>query len=293
LIAAAVDGGINFFDTADMYSQGESESLLGRAFRGRRNQVVIATKAGWRLPARRLLAARIKPLLRPLVRRLGLRREKLSAAIRGEPDQDFTPRYLRTALEASLRRLRTDHVDLFQLHSPPAATVERGEWIGALEDLRREGKLRYYGVSCDTEEAAQAAFRHRGIASVQIAVNLLERRAAEAVLPAAAEAKVGVIARECLANGLLAKEGAALDLGRYCSNPEERERRAKQLDSYARIASANGCTLRQLALQYVSSLEGVSVALVGASSADQLRDCLQQLARPQAPPGAFRPAAGA
>src|SRR5262249_39820293 len=148
LIAAAVDGGINFFDTADMYSQGESESLLGRASRGRRNQVVIATKAGWRLPARRLLAARIKPLLRPPLRRgRTLRGDTPSPSPGGDPDQDFPPRSLPPAREPTLRRLRPHHVDLFQLHSPPAATVERGEWIGALEDLRREGKLRYYGVS--------------------------------------------------------------------------------------------------------------------------------------------------
>src|SRR3954453_10340402 len=89
LIAAAVDRGLTFFDTADMYSQGESESLLGRGLKGRRQQVVIASKAGYKLPGRRKLVAMVKPLLRPLIHKLGLKREKLKASVGGQPSQDF------------------------------------------------------------------------------------------------------------------------------------------------------------------------------------------------------------
>src|SRR5882724_3233485 len=133
-----------------MYSQGESEKLLGRAFRGRRHRVVLASKAGYCLPTQRRVIARLKPIVRPIIRLLGIKRENLPAAVLGAPSQDFSPAYLRRAIEGSLRRLGTDHLDLFQLHSPPALIVERGDWAAALDVLRREGKIRWYGVSCDT-----------------------------------------------------------------------------------------------------------------------------------------------
>lgn len=120
LLSAAFDAGINFFDTADIYSQGESETLLGRAFRGRRrDQVVIASKAGYVLPSRRRLIARVKPLVRPIIRLLGLKRRHVTGAVDGALSQDFSPSHLRSAVEGSLRRLKTDRLDLFQPHSPP------------------------------------------------------------------------------------------------------------------------------------------------------------------------------
>src|SRR6478736_5434354 len=179
LIAMARDSGINFFDTADMYSQGESESLLGQAFRSQRDQVVIATKAGYLLPARRRIAGHLKPILRPVIRALRVRRDRLPASARGAIAQDFSPAYLVQALEASLRRLRTDYVDLFQLHSPPQEVVERGEWEPVLEDLKRAGKIRYYGIACDTVESGLAALRFSGISSLQFTLSLLEPRALE------------------------------------------------------------------------------------------------------------------
>src|SRR6478609_131754 len=139
LLAVARDGGINFFDTADMDSQGESEALLGRVFGKRRTEVIITTKAGYCLPGRRKLAGRLKPLLRPVIKALGIRRDRLPSMARGTIQQDFSPAYLTSALEASLRRLRTDYVDLFQLHSPPAEVVER---VGSelLLQLARTGR---------------------------------------------------------------------------------------------------------------------------------------------------------
>ena len=226
LLEVAHGVGFTFFDTSDMYSQGESERLLGRAFRGRRHDVVIATKAGYVLPRRRQFAARIKPLLRPLIRRLGLKRSQLSAAVRGTPQQDFTPAYLRKALEGSLKRLRTDYVDLFQLHSPPLEAVERGEWHDVMSRLKREGKVRAYGVSCDSVEVGLAALRFEGLGSVQVVLSLLERSASETLLPSARAKGVAGIARECLANGLLIKPASEVDLGKYSSSPEQERKRA-------------------------------------------------------------------
>jgi aryl-alcohol dehydrogenase-like predicted oxidoreductase len=282
LLSAALDGGINFFDTADMYSQGESEVLLGRAFRLRRDQIVIASKAGYVLPAQRRIVARFKPLVRPLIGLLGLGRHQLPSALRGSPAQDFSSAHLRRAVEGSLRRLGTDRLDLFQLHSPPASVVAKGEWVETLEGLKRAGKIRYYGISCDSVEAALAALGHPGVSSIQVAINLFERRAVDALLPYAREQGVAVIARECLANGLLAKDASAIDLGAYCQSPAETERKAAQLDSYRQTAVESGCTLAQLALQFVSRLEGVSVLLVGVSRPQQL-DRLLSDGMPSAP----------
>jgi aryl-alcohol dehydrogenase-like predicted oxidoreductase len=277
LLSAAREAGINFFDTADMYSQGESETILGRALRGARARVVLASKAGYCLPARRRLAARLKPMLRPVIRLLKIRRDRLPAGVRGALAQDFSPAYLRQAVEGSLRRLRTDYLDLFQLHSPPAEVVERGEWEPALESLKRAGKIRYYGVSCDTMEAGLASLRYPGVSSVQFPFNLLEQRAAGELLPQLRRAGVAGIARECLANGLLAKPAEAIDLATYCHSPDEQRLRAEQLAEYRGRAAREGASLTRIALEYVSGAEGVSVSLLGARSIDQLRGLLRQL----------------
>lgn len=290
LLSAALDADINFFDTSDMYSQGESEQLLGRAFRGRRDRVVLATKAGYALPAQRRLIARIKPIARPIIRMLGIKRESLPSAVVGAPTQDFSPGYLVRAIEASLKRLRTDRIDLFQLHSPPAEVVRRGDWAGALDAMKREGKIRYYGVSCDTAEAALAALDFAGVSSVQIQMSLLEHSTADAAVPRAKASGVAVIARECLANGLLAKDASRADIEAVCRAPGEVELRSQQLATYKRIAEANGCTLFQLGMEFVVRMEGVTVALIGVRTKEQLARNVRQLAAPPSTAEALRQA---
>jgi aryl-alcohol dehydrogenase-like predicted oxidoreductase len=278
LLSAARDGGINFFDTADMYSQGESEELVGRAFRRVRSKVIIASKAGYCLPARRKFVARLKPILKPVIRFLKIRRERLPAAAAGALAQDFSPAYLRTAIEGSLRRLRTDYLDVFQLHSPPAEVVERGDWEPMLEGLKRAGKIRYYGISCDTMEAGLAALRYTGVSVVQFPLSLLEQRAAETLGPHLRATGVAGIARECLGNGLLVKEAHEVDVGAFCSSDAQRELREQQLATYRQRASARGISLARLAIDYVASVDGVSVALIGARSVEQLTGLLRALA---------------
>ena len=274
LLSAARDAGINFFDTADMYSQGESETLLGRAFRRRRDRVVIATKAGYLLPARRMLAARVKPLLRPLIRLLKLRRDRLPAGARGALAQDFSPAYLRKAVEGSLRRLRTDYLDLFQLHSPPAEVVERGEWEPTLESMKRAGKIRYWGVAVDTIDAGLAALKYPGVSSIQFTLNLLEQRAIEGLLPRLRERGVAYIARETLANGILAKGPADVDLASYCATAEDRADKEAKLAKYRGVAAECGHPLTRVALEWVTGVDGVSVSLLGVRTMEQLRGLL-------------------
>lgn len=279
LLRGAFDGGITFFDTADMYSQGESETLVGRAFRNDRHRVVIATKGGYVLPTQRRLVARIKPLVRPLIKLLKLKRSALPSGVRGALSQNFTPHYLRGTVEASLRRLRTDYLDLYQLHSPDAQVVARGEWLPVLEDLKRAGKIRYWGISVDTIEAGQAALKQPGVSSLQLVANLLEQRQVEALLPVAREKRVGVIARECLANGMLVKDEKDVDLQAFFASPEERAVGTERLKEYRRQARERGIPLATMALDYVRGLDGVSVSLVGTKSEAQLQTLLSQLPR--------------
>jgi aryl-alcohol dehydrogenase-like predicted oxidoreductase len=274
LLAFAFDRGINFFDTADMYSQGESEALLGKVLRGKRDRIVLASKAGYRLPARRQLAGKLKPLLRPLVRKLKIRRDRLPSGSSGALSQDFSPKYLQSAVEGSLRRLKTEYLDIIQLHSPPLDVVERGEWLPALEELKRAGKVRYYGIAVDSIDAGLAALRYEGVSAVQFRLSLLEPQAAELLFPRAGSQGVGVIARECLGNGLLAKPADQIDLKANCSSPEEEARRAAQLAELRSAAAANQRTLLQSALAYPPGVSGVSVTLLGARSVDQLSGLL-------------------
>ena len=122
---------------------GESEILIGKAFRKRRDKVFIATKGGYCLPARNGLIQFIKPLAKPIVRAIGLRRHAVPAVLAGRISQDFSPAYLRKAVEASLRRLQSDYIDLYQIHSPPREELlgtQLKDAPGLLACLKAEGK---------------------------------------------------------------------------------------------------------------------------------------------------------
>src|SRR5206468_812842 len=146
---------------------------------------------------------RVKPLLRPVVQALGLRRPGSRTGVGGIASQDFSPRYLVSAVDATLRRLGTDYIDIYQLHSPSAAVVEAGEFVDALERLRSDGKIRAYGLAADVPDDVSGFDRVKHIASLQVPFSAIHRRAATQVLSKAAEHGVGVISRSCFAAGLL------------------------------------------------------------------------------------------
>ena len=160
----------------------------------------------------------------------------------------------------------------------PLDVVTRGEWEPVLDDLKRAGKIRFYGVSCDVLEAGVAGLAYANVSSVQCVLNLLEQGSAQALIPQAKVRGVGIIARECLGNGLLIKPPSDYDLRRYCSTPEQVPERVKQLEELARQVAETGLALPTLALKYVSSLNGVSVSLLGARNVAQLKTLLD--ARP-------------
>jgi aryl-alcohol dehydrogenase-like predicted oxidoreductase len=272
VLRKALDSGITFYDTADIYAQGESESLIGTAFRGRRDQVVIATKGGFRLPARRNLIKRIKPLVRPLVRALGIKRASLPSGMSGTLSQDFTPAYLTQALEASLRRLRTDYVDLYQLHSPGAPFMQSdafGEALETLGKLKAQGKLRFYGIATEIPEEASHCLATPGISSLQIGFGLLDLQALDqGTLEAAGARGLGIIARGCYGGGLL-KDGVDAEQLRATTPKWER------ILALRSFSQGMGRSALDIALQFCRGTPAVSVTLLGMRLESHLRDTLR------------------
>jgi aryl-alcohol dehydrogenase-like predicted oxidoreductase len=276
VLRKALDSGITFYDTADIYAQGESESLLGKAFQGRRDQVVIATKGGYCLPARHNVIRRIKPLVRPIMRTLGLRRSRLHSSIAGSLTQDHSPLHLKTALEGSLRRLRTDYVDLYQLHSPSTPFMQEpgfGEALDSLERLRCQGKLRFYGIATEVPQDAASCVSAPGISSIQLGFGLLDLEAVhQGTLAAAAARGLGVIARGCFAGGLLNEERSAIEL----SAATPKWQRVMALRS---LCAAMGRSVLDSALQFCRATPAVSVTLLGMRNEAHLRHNLDYARR--------------
>jgi aryl-alcohol dehydrogenase-like predicted oxidoreductase len=281
LLQRAHDAGITFFDTADMYTQGESERLVGQAFRRRRDQVVIATKFGYRLSNRKQLIGRIKPFVRPLVARIGLRSQQVHARLRGTvSQQDFSPRYVINALEGSLRRLKTDYIDLYQLHDPPLEVLCREDVVEVLQLLQSQGKIRYWGVACQQPEDVLASLEQSTLASVQLGISVLEQSALEEAVPRAASRGTAVIARQVFASGLLTRALDQLAPHDIDAEPEVAVRKRALLAQFGSIAAGSGRSRAELAVHFALAVEGVSVVLLGISRSEHLQAALQALATP-------------
>jgi aryl-alcohol dehydrogenase-like predicted oxidoreductase len=183
LLRRALELGITFFDTGDAYGRGANEELVGRVLAPHRDEIQLATKFGYEL---------------------GSGRREHSE---GERRQRWDGPFVREALEASLTRLRTDRVDLYQLHNPRMDAIESDETFAALEDLRAEGKLRHYGVALGPaigwREEGLRAISTRDIASVQTVYNLLEQEPGRDLIDAAGRNEIGVMARVPTSSGLL------------------------------------------------------------------------------------------
>ncbi|HUJ72163.1 MAG TPA: aldo/keto reductase, partial [Verrucomicrobiae bacterium] len=280
VLADALDAGITFFDTADIYGQGASEKLLGKAIRSRREQVVIATKAGYCLSPMGNLAKRFKPLLRRILRvRPGLTRsvQRVRAA---QTQQNFSREYLFRAVDASLRRLRVDAIDLFQLHSPPAEVLERGEVFETLAALQQLGKIRHSGVACLIAEHVPLAMRCKGLATVQVEMNMLTPTVFGPVLDSARSAGVGVVARQIFASGLLLRSSASLTK-EDCSHRAEGFPWVKErLQRLEALAADLHATVPELAIQFLRGTAGLSNILVGTTNVTHLRKNLEVFTRP-------------
>ena len=274
VLRKALDSGITFYDTADMYSQGESESLMGTAFRGCRDQVIIATKGGYCLPARRNMIKRIKPFVRTIVQVLGLKRARLPSGISGALSQDFSPAYLTKALESSLKRLKTDYVDLYQLHSPGAQFMQGSAFIDALQTLdklKTQGKLRFYGIATETPEDALFCLSAPGISSVQLGFGLLDLQALDqGTLATAATRGIAVIARGCFGGGYLKQDIDEAQL--KTTTPKW-----KHILAIRSFSGEKGRAAMDIALQFCRCTPGVSVTILGMRIESHLRDNMRFL----------------
>ena len=195
LVQHALDRGVTLFDTADIYGQGDSERRLGAALRGHRQDVVLVSKAGQRFTAAQRIVSLAKGPIRLISRRLPALRNAVAVQRAQQLPRDYSPEHLRRALEGSLRRLGTEWIDVFLLHSPNAADIKHGYAFEMLERARQQGLIRYWGISCDDRETAEAALRIAGVSALQLPLAILNPGLQEA----AAAAQVGLLVREVFA----------------------------------------------------------------------------------------------
>jgi aryl-alcohol dehydrogenase-like predicted oxidoreductase len=248
VLDAAIGAGINFLDTADMYGKGQSEEFMAAALAGRRNSVVLATKFGFEM---------------------------------GEGKSGAAPSYVRSACEASLQRLKTDYIDLYQIHRPDPATPI-ADTLGALNRLVEEGKVREIGCSnFSAEQLREAAATKTGAArfvTVQNEYSLIKREAEAEVLPECRKLGIGFIPYFPLANGLLTgkyRKGAPLpenSRGKDAWGPkvfsDENLDVAEKLSAFA---AKQGHSLLELAICWLAAQPAVPSVIAGARSVDQVR----------------------
>jgi aryl-alcohol dehydrogenase-like predicted oxidoreductase len=280
LVSRCLDAGITFFDTSDTYSLGNSERILGRALRGRRSGIVIATKGGgtWSTVDRALLRSR--PLLRPFRRALGGARRSIKLAHARRKHYDFSPEHLVRAVEGSLRRLGTDYIDLYQLYNPTARDLADFEAGETLDRLKAAGKILHYGVTAYDLEDAFAALRHPSIESIQLSISLVDQSACGEFLALARERGVGVIAASPLGEGLLTSTVGLTkaDESSHHTTAQLQLRRARAAACVKWVRPDR--TLAQTALRFALAMKGVSLALPSAVSLAQLDENLRALDTP-------------
>ncbi len=249
-IEAALELGVNFIDTSDAYGAGYSETLLGKALRGRRDRVILATKGG----------------------------NTMVGPNRGK--RNFSPDYISRVMDESLKRLQTDYVDLYQLHNPTVDVIEQGEVWSVLERAKQAGKIRNYGVSINTMEEGVAAVNGGRSDAIQVEYNLLAQEPADELLPLAQRANVAVIARVPLRRGVLTGKLTPADEARF----QGEDLRARNLKGEAlrnALAKAEKLrflvhgavgTLGQAAIAFCLAHPAVSVTIPGARNAQQMRE---------------------
>lgn len=252
----AIDLGVNFFDTADVYGDGHSERLLARLRRERSEPIHVVTKAGRRL--------------NPHVAE-GYNRQNLTAFV-----------------ERSLKNLETDTLELVQLHCPPTQVYYMPEVFGVLDDLVQQGKLRYYGVSVEKVEEALKAIEYPNVQSVQIIFNIFRQRPTELFFNEAKRRKVAILARVPLSSGMLTgkftrdsqfnqddhraynRHGESFDRGETFSGLDYET--GLQAVEELRALVPPGMTMAQFALRWILMFDAVTTTIPGAKRPDQVED---------------------
>jgi len=261
----AVDGGVNFFDTADVYGDGHSERLLAQLKRERSEKIIIATKAGRRLD--------------PHVA------------------SGYTIENLTAFIERSLKNLEVEALDLVQLHCPPTEVYYRPELFAALDDLVRRGKIRHYGVSVEQVEQALKAIEYPAVQTVQIIFNIFRQRPADLLFSEARKRQVGILARLPLSSGMLAgkltlqsqfepddhrafnRHGEAFDRGETFSGVDY-ETGLQAVEELRGLVPA-GMTMAQFALRWILMFDAVTCVIPGAKRPGQVEENVRAADLPQ------------
>lgn len=249
-IETALDLGVNFIDTSDAYGAGYSETLLGNVLKGRRDNVVLATKGG-------------NVMVGP-----------------NKGKRIFEPQYISGVLDDSLRRLQTDYIDLYQLHNPTVDVIEKGAVWEVLERAKQAGKIRHYGVSINTMEEGIAAVKDSRAETIQVEYNLLAQEPAETIFPLAQQANVGIIARVPLKRGILTGKLTTADESRF--QGEDVRARSFKGEAFAKeLAKAEKLrflvhgpvkTMVQAAIAFCIAHPAVSIVIPGARNEQQMRE---------------------
>jgi aryl-alcohol dehydrogenase-like predicted oxidoreductase len=252
----AIELGVNFIDTADVYGDGHSEQLIAQVRKAHSEQIIIATKAGRRLNP--------------------------------HTAEGYNRANLTSFVERSLRNLETDALDLLQLHCPPPQVYDMPEVFGILDDLVQQGKIRYYGVSVETVDEALKAIGYPNVQSVQIIFNMFRFKPAEQFFAAARERKVGIIVRVPLASGMLTgkfhrdtqfaptdhrnynRYGQAFDQGETFSGVDY-ETGLAAVDELRQLVPP-GATMAQFALRWILMFPEVSTVIAGAKNPRQAEE---------------------
>lgn len=252
----AVDLGVNFIDTADVYGDGRSEKLIGRLLKERKEEIFVATKAGQRL-------------------------DPHTAA-------GYNLRNLEAFVDRSLKNLGVESIDLLQLHCPPSPVYNRPEVFEALGHLKAKGKIRNYGVSVEKVSEAMKAIEYPDVQSVQIIFNMFRLKPAEEFFPKAKERKVGILARVPLASGLLTGKitaqtkfpaddhrnynihGESFDRGETFSGVDLDKGLGAVSELKALVPA--GMNLTQMALRWILMFDAVTCAIPGAKTPEQVED---------------------
>ncbi|MEO8218130.1 MAG: aldo/keto reductase [Acidobacteriota bacterium] len=245
-IRRARELGVNFFDTADIYGNGRSESLLGLVLSRHRNDVVIATKVG---------------------------NVRTSS---GEHKKDFSKQHIFYAIDGSLRRLRTDYVDLYQIHNPTIAELQREEIQEAMEMLQSLGKIRFWGVSISLPQDGMEIVRRKWGYTLQVLYNILNQAPALELFPQALEQGYGVIARVPLASGLLTGKYRAdssfpvNDVRQNFLTTRRLQEATEKIDEARGIVGGATKSLSEAALRFVLSDQAISTVIPGAKNVHQV-----------------------
>ncbi|MBK6936882.1 MAG: aldo/keto reductase [Chitinophagaceae bacterium] len=254
ILQTAVDSGVNFIDTADVYSDGESEGAVGRFIKTRSERIYVATKCG----------RQIQPHV----------------------NEGYTVAVLRKYVEDSLLRLQVDTIDLIQLHCPPTQVYYRPEIFALFDDLKKEGKIQFLGVSVEKVEEALKAIEYDNVATVQIIFNMFRQRPSDLFFKEAKGKNIGIIVRVPLASGLLSgryssattfeagdhrhfnRQGAAFDKGETFSGVDY-ETGLLAVNALKEVFPANS-DLAVAALQWILRFEEVGTVIPGASRPEQV-----------------------